>query len=51
MVIIAVLLRYELYEPIKVGEVKTTKTVPIDESELSQRRIVWEYLNKKCILG
>jgi hypothetical protein len=36
------LLRYELYEPIKVGEVKTTKrTQPIDESELSQRRIVW----------
>lgn len=41
-------LRYEIYEPYKSGRGKDYKngTHPIDESELQQRRIIWEYLNE-----
>ena len=41
-------LRYEIYEPYKSGRGKDYKngTQPIDESELNQRRLVWEYLNE-----
>jgi len=41
-------LRYEIYEPYKSGRGKDYKngTQPIDESELNQRRLVWDYLNE-----
>jgi 5'-3' exonuclease len=41
-------LRYDIYEPYKSGRGKDYKngTQPIDESELNQRRLVWEYLNE-----
>jgi DNA polymerase-1 len=44
-------LRYEIYEPYKSGRGKDYKngTQPIDESELLQREIVWEYLNEMYI--
>jgi 5'-3' exonuclease len=44
-------LRYEIYEPYKSARGKDYKngTQPIDESELKQRRIVWDYLNELCI--
>jgi len=44
-------LRYEIYEPYKSGRGKDYKngTQPIDESELKQRRIIWDYLNELCI--
>ena len=44
-------LRYEIYEPYKSGRGKDyiNGTQPIDESELKQRRIVWDYLNELCI--
>lgn len=41
------LMRYNIYEPYKSGRGKNYKdgTQPIDESELEQRKMVWEYLN------
>ena len=44
-------LRYELYEPYKSGRGKDYKngTQPIDESELKQRKLIWEYLNDMYI--
>jgi len=41
-------LRYNLYEPYKSSRGKDfiNGTKPIDESELRQRKIVWEYLNE-----
>ena len=44
-------LRYEIYEPYKSGRGKDYKngTQPIDESELEQRRLIWEYLNEMYI--
>jgi len=44
-------LRYEIYEPYKSARGKDyiNGTQPIDESELKQRRIVWDYLNELCI--
>jgi len=41
-------LRYNLYKPYKIGRGKDYEngTQPIDESELKQRRMVWEYLNE-----
>ena len=44
-------LRYEIYEPYKSARGKDfiNGTQPIDESELQQRRIVWDYLNELCV--
>lgn len=44
-------LRYDIYEPYKSGRGKDYKngTQPIDESELAQRELVWEYLNEMYI--
>ena len=44
-------LRYDIYEPYKSARGKDyiNGTQPIDESELKQRRIVWDYLNELCI--
>jgi DNA polymerase-1 len=44
-------LRYEIYEPYKSGRGKDYKngTQPIDESELTQREIIWEYLNEMYV--
>ena len=44
-------LRYEIYEPYKSGRGKDyiNGTQPIDESELLQREIVWEYLNEMYV--
>jgi hypothetical protein len=44
-------LRYEIYEPYKSGRGKDYKngTQPIDESELAQREIIWEYLKEMYI--
>lgn len=44
-------LRYEIYEPYKSARGKDfiNGTQPIDESELNQRRIVWDFLNELCI--
>jgi 5'-3' exonuclease len=44
-------LRYEIYEPYKSARGKDfiNGTQPIDESELKQRRIVWDFLNELCI--
>jgi DNA polymerase I len=44
-------LRYDLYEPYKSGRGKDYKngTHPIDESELKQRVLIWEYLNEMYI--
>ncbi len=44
-------LRYEIYEPYKSGRGKDYKngTQPIDESELTQRRLIWEYLNEMYV--
>jgi len=44
-------LRYNIYEPYKSGRGKNyiDGTQPIDESELSQRKKVWEYLNELSI--
>ena len=40
-------LRYDIYEPYKSARGKDyiNGTHPIDESELQQRRVIWEYLN------
>jgi len=40
-------LRYEIYKDYKIGRGKdfVNGTQPIDESELSQRRVLWDYLN------
>lgn len=45
------LLRYEIYEPYKSerGKDFINGTQPIDPSELTQREIVWEYLNDMYI--
>ena len=42
-------LRYDIYEPYKSGRGKDyiNGTHPIDESELQQRRVVWEYLSEQ----
>jgi 5'-3' exonuclease len=44
-------LRYEIYEPYKSGRGKDYKngTQPVDESELQQRELVWEYLNEMYV--
>ncbi len=44
-------LRYEIYEPYKSGRGKDyiNGTQPIDENELAQRKLVWEYLNETYI--
>lgn len=44
-------LRYDIYEPYKSGRGKDYKngTQPIDESELKQRRMIWEYLNEMYV--
>lgn len=44
-------LRYEIYEPYKSGRGKDYKngTQPIDEAELKQRRMIWEYLNEMYV--
>lgn len=44
-------LRYDIYEPYKSGRGKDYKngTQPIDESELEQRRLVWDYLNEMYV--
>lgn len=44
-------LRYEIYEPYKSGRGKDYKngTQPIDEAELKQRKLIWEYLNEMYI--
>jgi 5'-3' exonuclease len=44
-------LRYEIYEPYKSGRGKDyiNGTHPIDEAELSQRGMVWNYLNEMYI--
>jgi DNA polymerase-1 len=44
-------LRYEIYEPYKSGRGKdyVNGTQPIDENELAQRKLVWEYLNETYI--
>ena len=44
-------LRYEIYEPYKSGRGKDYKngTQPIDESELIQRELIWEYLNEMYV--
>jgi 5'-3' exonuclease len=44
-------LRYDIYEPYKSGRGKDYKngTQPIDEAELKQRRMIWEYLNEMYI--
>ena len=41
-------LRYDIYEPYKSGRGKDYKngTQPIDEEELKQRKLIWEYLNE-----
>jgi 5'-3' exonuclease len=44
-------LRYEIYEPYKSARGKDYKngTQPIDQSELKQRRMIWDYLNEMYI--
>lgn len=44
-------LRYDIYEPYKSGRGKDYKngTQPIDEDELKQRILVWEYLNEMYV--
>jgi len=44
-------LRYNIYEPYKSSRGKDyiNGTQPIDESELLQRRIIWDYLNEMFI--
>ena len=44
-------LRYDLYKPYKSARGKdyVNGTQPIDESELDQREVVWEYLNELYI--
>lgn len=44
-------LRYEIYEPYKSdrGKDYKTGTQPIDESELNQRKLVWDYLNEMYV--
>lgn len=44
-------LRYEIYEPYKSGRGKDylNGTQPIDENELAQRKLVWDYLNETYI--
>lgn len=44
-------LRYDIYEPYKSGRGKDyiNGTQPIDESELAQRKRVWEYLNEMYV--
>jgi 5'-3' exonuclease len=44
-------LRYEIYEPYKSARGKDYKngTQPIDQSELKQRKMVWDYLNEMYI--
>lgn len=44
-------LRYEIYEPYKSSRGKNyqTGTQPVDESELLQRELIWDYLNEMHI--
>lgn len=44
-------LRYNIYEPYKSGRGKDyiNGTQPVDESELAQRRLLWDYLNELYI--
>lgn len=44
-------LRYEIYEPYKKARGKDyiNGTHPIDENELSQRKLVWDYLNETYV--
>lgn len=44
-------LRYDIYKPYKSdrGKDYINGTQPIDESELSQREIVWEYMNEMYV--
>lgn len=44
-------LRYEIYQPYKSGRGKDylNGTQPIDESELIQREMIWDYLNELSI--
>ncbi len=44
-------LRYDIYEPYKSGRGKdyANGTQPIDEDELNQRILVWEYLNEMYV--
>lgn len=44
-------LRYEIYQPYKSGRGKDyiNGTQPIDESELEQRKLVWDYLNEMYV--
>lgn len=44
-------LRYEIYEPYKSARGKdfVNGTRPIDESELMQRKLIWEYLNEMYV--
>lgn len=44
-------LRYEIYEPYKSARGKdyVNGTQPIDENELIQRKLVWEYLNETYV--
>jgi DNA polymerase-1 len=44
-------LRYEIYEPYKSGRGKdyVNGTHPVDEAELIQRKMVWEYLNEMYV--
>lgn len=44
-------LRYDIYNDYKIGRGKDylNGTQPIDESELNQRRLVWDYLNEMYI--
>jgi DNA polymerase-1 len=44
-------LRYEIYEPYKSARGKdyVNGTHPVDENELTQRKIVWEYLNETYV--
>lgn len=41
-------LRYDIYEPYKSGRGKDyiNGTQPIDEQELNQRKLIWDYLNE-----
>lgn len=44
-------LRYDIYKPYKSGRGKDYEngTQPIDESELVQRKLVWDYLNEMYV--
>jgi len=44
-------LRYDIYKPYKIARGKDYEngTHPIDESELEQRKLIWEYINEMYI--